>query len=494
MRRMLLIPALWLPLVSAAFQPELAGLDELPLHVAPPAVTSKAIDTARAVKGSGPALFAVTVPLAVGLDGGVWDSIAADTLRWRTRVYSATARSLLMDFSRFQVPNGAELWIYDADGRTVQGPYTARNHSIDGELWTARVPGESAVIELRVPKTARDQVQLELGRLGHGYKNERDLGSSGACNIDSVCPLGNDWRDEIRAVVKLQIPVGGGFVGVCSGTLINNLAQDNTPYVLTADHCGIGDAGSPASGVVVYWNFQNSSCGTDNASDTQNQTGATLRASDRDTDLSLIELSQLPSASFSVYYAGWDASGAGGSDGVSIHHPSGDAKKISEFTQSLVKSTVQIETGGPNIPAWEVIWAQGTTEQGSSGSGLWNQNSQIVGVLSGGGAACVGNVDNDEPDYYARLETQWQANSVASGQLKAWLDPDNTGTRKVAGKNPGSTPTPTPTPGPTPGPTPTPTATPDPGSGGGGGGGAMSWQLAGLLLIGLAARRRRAAA
>lgn len=488
MRRMLLIPVLWLPLASAAFQPELTHLDDLPLHVAPPAVTSKAIDAARAVKGSGPALFAVTVPLDVGLEGGVWDAIDANTLRWRTRVYSATARSLLMDFSRFQLPAGAELRIYDVDGRAVQGPYTSHNNSPEGGLWTATVPGETAVIDLQVPKAMRDQVQLQLGRLGHGYKNERDLGSSGECNIDAICSLGNNWRNEIRSAVKLQIPVGGGFVGVCSGTLVNNLAQNDKPYVLTADHCGIGDAGSPASGVVVYWNFQNSSCGgIPDASDTQNQTGATLRASDRDTDLSLIELNQAPSTVFNVYYAGWDASGTGGDSGVTIHHPSGDAKKISEFTTSLARSSVTIEDGGPSIPAWRVNWSQATTEQGSSGSGLWNQNRQIVGVLSGGAASC----DNlSGSDYYARLETQWLANNTAAGQLKAWLDPANTGTRKVAGKNPSSSPTPTPTPTPTSTPTPTPSPT-DGGGDGGGGGGAMPWQLAGLALIGLAARRRR---
>ncbi|MEQ1437849.1 trypsin-like peptidase domain-containing protein [Fontimonas sp. SYSU GA230001] len=480
MRRLLLITALCLPLSGIAFEPQLADLDSLPLHVAPAAVTGKAIEAARAVKGSGPALFAVTVPLPVGLDGGIWDAVDADTLRWRTRVYSATARSVVMEFSRFHLPAGAELWIYDADGSTVQGPYTAAHHNPDGGLWTALVPGETAVIELRVPRAARDEVRLQLGQLGHGYKNARDLGDSGACNIDVICPLGDDWRDEIRAAVKLQIPVVGG-VGVCSGTLVNNLAENNKPYVLTASHCGIGDAGSPASGVVVYWNFQNSVCGgTPDAGDTQNQTGAVLRARDRNTDLSLIELNQVPSSAYNVYYAGWDASGTGGTSGVTLHHPSGDAKKISQFTNPLTQSTVQIEQGGPNIPAWRVSWAQGTTEQGSSGSGLWNQNRQIVGVLSGGAAACAGSVGNGQPDYYARLETQWQATSQASGQLKAWLDPNNTGQRKVAGRNPGATPSPSPSPS----PSPTPTA-----GGGGGGGGGMP--VPAVLCLCLAALARR---
>ncbi|MFP5307425.1 MAG: hypothetical protein ACLGI7_16590, partial [Gammaproteobacteria bacterium] len=341
----------------------LADLDVLPLHVAPPAATAKAIEAAQGVKGSGPALFAVTVPLPVDLAGGVWDEPTAGVSRWRTRVYSTGAQSLLMEFARFRVPGDAALWIYDADGHTVQGPYDARSHTADGSLWTAMVPGETAVIELQVPTRRRDEVELLLGRLGHAYKNAAQLGDSGDCNIDAACPLGNSWGDEIRSVVKVQVPVLVGFVGLCSGNLVNNTAQDDRPFILTADHCGIGGAGSPASGVVVYWNFQNSACGVDNAPDNQTQSGATLRARDRNTDLSLIELNQPPSVAFNVYYAGWDASGAGGSNGVSIHHPSGDAKKISEFTTPLVATTVSIEVGGLQIPVWEVErWTQGTTE------------------------------------------------------------------------------------------------------------------------------------
>jgi lysyl endopeptidase len=357
MRLPILLPSLLFALICAPASaarpaPQLDGLDALPLHVAPAAVTAKAIDAAQQVKGAGPALFAANVEVPVGLDGGVWDQPAAGVARWRTRLYSAQAQALLVEFSRFELPDGAQLWIYDAEGRAVQGPYGASNHQAGTSLWTAMVPGETAVIELQVPATRREAVRLQVARVGHAWRNARDLDSSGACNIDTACPLGNAWRDEIRASVKLQIPAGL-FVGLCSGTLVNNTAQDGKPYILTADHCGIGSLGSPASGVVVYWNFANSTCGgSADAVSTQTQTGARLLADDRATDMTLIELNQMPNPAFRVYYAGWDASGAGGDSGVSIHHPSGDAKKISEYTVPLLPANVQIETAGPSIPAW----------------------------------------------------------------------------------------------------------------------------------------------
>jgi lysyl endopeptidase len=491
MRRTLtLLSLLWLPLAHATLSPDVGDLDRLPLHAAPAAATAKAISALAERKGSGPAIFAATVDLPVDLDGGVWDEIEPGLMRWRTRVYSAGARALLMEFGRFHLPDSARLWIYDADARVVQGPYSSADHNINNHLWTPTVPGETAVIELQVANADRDRVVLSLAQLGHAFKNARDLGDSQSCNIDTACPLGDNWRAEIRSTVKLQIPVPGG-VGVCSGALINNLAQDDKPYVLTADHCGIGNPNSAPSSVVVYWNFQNSGCNTQDAPDSQNQTGTILRARDRTTDLSLLELSTAPAANLTVYLAGWDASGAGGSSGVSIHHPSGDAKKISAYTNALTQAPIVIEDGGPSIPAWRVTWNQGTTEQGSSGSGLWNQDRRIVGVLSGGSASC----DNrDGPDFYARLDRQWLANPQAAGQLKAWLDPDNTGRCAVAGRNAGGPPAPLDQDAsncPTSQPTPTPTPTPPPDSAGGGGGGSLDLSLLGLLLgLGLLRRRR----
>lgn len=468
---------------AAAMTPSIDDLDLVPLHAVPQAVSSKAIEQAIAVKGAGPYPIAANVELPVSLDMGLWDRSEDGRARWRARTYSAGAQILILEFSQFVLPAGAELWVYDAQGHSVRGPYTQANESADGSLWTPWVAGDTAVVELRVPEPERDRVALQLGKLAHGFRNARDLGDSGACNIDTACAQGNNWRAEIRSEVKLQIPATL-TVGLCSGTLVNTVRGDGTPYVLTANHCGIGTLGSPASGVIAYFNFDNSSCGgVDDASDAQSITGSTLRASDSGTDFALIELGSKPPSSYNVHYAGWDASGNGGSSGVGLHHPSGDAKKISVFTQALQASSVQLQLLGPDIPAWRVpSWSQGVTEPGSSGSGLWNQNHRLVGTLSGGSSACEGNTGNGLDDYYARFDKQWKANSAASGQLKSWLDPDNSGQTQVSGRNAGAA-----------------SSSGSSGSGGGdgstgsGGGGALNPAL--LLTLGLMAltrqRRRR---
>ena len=47
----------------------------------------------------------------------------------------------------------------------------------------------------------------------------------------------------------------------CSGTLINNVNNDNTPYVLTAWHCIVGETNlNEHNDFTYYFNHESSSC------------------------------------------------------------------------------------------------------------------------------------------------------------------------------------------------------------------------------------------
>ena len=54
------------------------------------------------------------------------------------------------------------------------------------------------------------------------------------------------------------------YVYVCSASVINNTAQDCTPYILTAWHCGEHTANQNLSGYTWYWNYQKTSCQPNN--------------------------------------------------------------------------------------------------------------------------------------------------------------------------------------------------------------------------------------
>ena len=458
---------------AAGLRPELESLSSLPMHRAPAVAVERVGTTTR--RPGQPLQFAVAAPLSLTLQQGLWDEAGPGIARWRSRVMSSGALALGLEFSRFELPEAAELWIYDADGRQVQGPYTRADRSAEGQLWTALVPGSTAVLELRVPAASRDAVKLALAQVDHAFIDitKADIGKageSGSCNIDVICSDGNAWRQQIRSVARITI----GNHYLCSGELLNNARGDGDPLMITANHCEIGQE-YPASSVIAYWNYQASQCGgARDGSLAQNQSGATLLAGDVGSDFSLIRLTRKPDASINAYYSGWDAGGVVPSSGVSIHHPQGEEKRISTYTTPPAKRDVCIDSGllgscNRLVHAWEISWARGITETGSSGGGLWNQQGRLIGTLSGGNVSCSYPGGND---YFARLESAFTAKASASGQLKAWLDPDNSGVRSMAGLDSSTAP----------------------GSGGGDGedsGGGGSCSLFGLAVLAALANMRR---
>lgn len=75
---------------------------------------------------------------------------------------------------------------------------------------------------------------------------------------------------------------------------------------------------------------------------------------------------------------------------------------------------------------------KGVTEQGSSGSPLFNNSSLIIGTLTGGTSYCYYPAGTD---IYGRMSYHWLNNGATSNdrKLQPWLDPDNTGTTVLQG-------------------------------------------------------------
>ncbi len=376
--------------------------------------------------------YRYAVPFATDItvdERGSWTSLSDGTQIWRLIVHSPEAESLNFGFTRYQMPVGGELYIYSPDMRIVRGPFTEHDNEVHGQLWSPILKGDTAVIELNIPESKVPWVELELTAINHGY---RGLGTgpgdkSGSCNIDVVCPEGDEWRDDIRSVGVIS--TGGSTF--CSGFLVNNVRQDLTPYFMTANHCGI--TSSNAASLVVYWNFETSTCGgSPDGALNQFQTGSIFRAGYSSSDVTLVELDDPPADAHNVYWAGWDASEQSVSSAVAIHHPNTDEKRIS-FEDAPLQITSYLGTSVPGDSThWRVIdWDLGTTEPGSSGSGLWDQNHRIIGQLHGGYAAC----GNDDSDWYGMFSVSWDSGGSSAQRLKDWLDPDNTGALIVNGRN-----------------------------------------------------------
>ncbi len=147
--------------------------------------------------------------------------------------------------------------------------------------------------------------------------------------------------------------------------------------------------------------------------------------------MTLVELNTAPPESFNVYWSGWDTTEVLPTSGVSIHHPDGTEKRISIDSGPIVLTgfgSVQEDPDGTHLMI--AAWDEGTTEGGSSGSGFWNQDKRIVGVLSGGGASCD---TPDAPDFYAHMASHYDVGTTSATRIKAWLDPSDTGVTQVDG-------------------------------------------------------------
>ncbi|WP_250449427.1 PKD domain-containing protein [Lysobacter enzymogenes] len=399
------------------------------------------------------------------LKDGVWEDLDANTAIWRTRIESKDAFSLNFHFDKFKLPDGARMLIYPADQAPASAAgrvrsFTSADNNARGELWTPVVLGDEAVIEVVVPKAKLGELKLHLAKVNHDYVGFSDLvnavkrpggtpGASGSCEIDVVCPEGNGFRDIIRAVGAYSKE---GTMW-CTGSLVNNTANDKKMYFLTANHCGMTSAAANNS-MVVYWNYQNSTCrapgsaangSNGDGSLTQTQTGATLRATNAASDFTLLELNTPANSAFNLYWAGWDRRDQDYPSSIAIHHPNVADKRIS-FSDSASRKTgyggadynpPTVANGTHLFVKWGVN--RGVTEPGSSGSPLYSPDKRVIGQLHGGPSSCTV-PQEQKADYYGRVFTSWTGGGTAATRLSDWLDASGTGAQFVNGLDSGGTP------------------------------------------------------
>ncbi len=370
-------------------------------------------------------------------NSGTWINLPNGDRIWQLVVVCKNALTINLTFSQTVIPTGNELYVYNPSKDFILGKFTA-SHLYNGELGTELVPGEMTIVEYFVPKGSSIG-NVNICTVTHGYRTPNEFllkafGGSGACNVNVNCPEGAAWTQQRNSVVMLV----SGSNGFCTGALINNTLNDGKPYVLTANHC----YSNPATWIFRF-QWESTSCINPSISPTfQSLSGAVLRAQGTPSDFCLVEITgglvngTVPAA-YTPYFSGWDNTETISPSAVCIHHPSGDIKKIAIENNALISTSFG---GSPSNSHWGVLsWDLGVTEPGSSGSPLFNQNRRIIGQLHGGASACGASVLSDE---YGKVSVSWNpAGSTTSGQLKHWLDPNNTNASFVDGYDPSNAPT-----------------------------------------------------
>ena len=366
---------------------------------------------------------------------GTWEFLDNGLALWRVRIYSPGAKSINVGFEKFKLSPNAKVILYSKDTEEWVGPLTKMDNEWHNQYWSPIIFGDEIVVEAQIPYDEIKDTELELSSVNHDFVGIGSILTS-RCNVDVACgaedgfPEIDEYRDIIQSVGMYALE----GTSLCSGALINNTDQDCRPLFLTANHCGITADNAPS--VVVYWNYQNSTCRTpetitnggsgDGALDDSNS-GAQLLANYASSDFALIELDDPVSETANAYFAGWSLETTVTDSALGIHHPNTEEKRICfDYDKPMLfDGSISNEVSGEEAVYVSVEnWDLGTTEGGSSGSPLFNKRGLIMGQLFAGLR-----INNDcslnEEDVYGWLYRSWEGGGSPENRLKDWLDPSN---------------------------------------------------------------------
>lgn len=308
-------------------------------------------------------------------------------------------------------------------------------------FWTPSTDGEKQLIEVYLPAgVSHSGAHLQAPQLSHLLANSQNdfkiiekIGESESCNVDTSCrvgELGANFVSAKNAVAHMNFVVAGVSY-ICTGTLLaDTVTTSQIPYFYSANHCI--DNQTVASTLNTFWKYEATGCGSGvAAANIQLAGGATYLYSDPDTgattingtDGLLLRLNNTPPSG--AEFAGWDSAPlASSSNIIGIHHPMGDVKKVSSGKQVSVGTYQNV-----------VAWLSGTTEGGSSGSGLFTADASgyhLRGGLYGGSALCSNSgstANTDNRDYYSRFD-------VVFPHISQWLAPAPPTRIRVNGSQP----------------------------------------------------------
>lgn len=174
------------------------------------------------------------------------DSFTLDTLDdkfilLRYKVVCPLSSSININFEDFYLPDECQIFTYNSDYSSIDGPWANFNTKSINSFATFPVLGDSCYIEISLPKIKYDSLKFTISDIIYGFRkslifeqqNILGVGSSSDCNIDANCSDGDEWCKQKNSVVLIQM----GGTDNCSGALVNNTNLDYKGYILTAFHC-----------------------------------------------------------------------------------------------------------------------------------------------------------------------------------------------------------------------------------------------------------------
>ncbi|HUK90382.1 MAG TPA: BACON domain-containing protein, partial [Blastocatellia bacterium] len=344
-------------------------------------------------------------PLQIGLTRAVSITSAEAGKEWanrdgsRIRVFALSspgATGIRLHFDNFDLPDGDQVYVYGpASDSKVAGPFKLKGPSGTGQFWTETLFTDTVIIEHYIKGEERG---FRIPEIGHVYKNPIEAKvkpSDLPCELDASC-----FNDPAKDSVGRYDFVADGGMFVCTGTLINDQANDDAPFFLTANHCINTEA--EAQTVEVFWFYQSLACNSAQLTSKVTSSapvGANLIVNDMLSDEALLSITgQIPNG---VLFAGWNTTEQTPNTAIfALDHPGGAIPP--DPSSALRRAAGAITDLNGLCPAagltkgYTVNFTSGLVEPGASGSGLWiteDGDDHLVGTLSCGSST----VSCDEP-------------------------------------------------------------------------------------------------
>ena len=422
-----------------------------PVQYRPIVPLSGGVNAAAAFLGSGSQTFNLTLPtlqidLASRVSGVIktgevfplpapvtaaqltWEPVAGGYVA-RIHVLSEQAKRL-----RFHMvaPEGLATVQFRVQGNLNPSPLgpVSPLPTQGNQLWLPVTDGNAADVELFVtPATPPTDSALKLGAVNVIVADvsggnatgvaPKLLGVAKTRQYDLVCAQGVVDASTYAALTQAASSTAKinyiiqGESSYCTGTLLSDKGNTQTPWFVTANHCLPTQA--VADTATFEWFFQATQCGGETQDPRYAQTygGAVLLYTDVTLEPAFLKLNQPPASG--AVFSGWDNAINEGEEVWGVHHPAGDHTMIGRGTVKVLrKDTIDIE----NVPHIldGVMFNVGGTEGGSSGSGLFALAKGVAywkGSLFGGSKTDYRDKSyTDFPSYYDNVKP-WLENQIS---------------------------------------------------------------------------------
>jgi V8-like Glu-specific endopeptidase len=285
------------------------------------------------------------------------------------------------------------MYVYTAAGMAY-GPYTGKGPNGTGDFWSNVVAGTDVTIQLHAGANGTPRFTIAgVGHLSDNFAMAKNLlprvqlkanepcSFNRECVVDAACVSTSSAVNTASNAVAHILFASGGFLYICSGGLVaDSDTSTNVPYFVTANHC-ISRA-SEASSMQTFFFYKAGSCGSCPDPGAASTNGASLVATGKTSDYTIMRLSQ--NAPSGAAFLGWNSTAVANTNGVALFrlsHPQGAPQSYSTHAVDTSRGTCRTWPRGSWIYSSDIL---GATEGGSSGSPVVNAAGQLVGQLSGG--------------------------------------------------------------------------------------------------------------